>query len=237
MEDSTACIHGSLGKRSRAIARSPVGAEDRRRDGQGDLVPGNPKVHWDEWVGDYEQVRDAIERTYPDDFARLQRALQAARRVPPRTSRRADREWKTDSGKANFIAPEGLEPDPDIVRPGGDVFTLMTLRSNDQFNTTVYGYDDRLRGIQGTRMVLMMNQADIQRMGLAGDRMVDLFSAATDGVERSVRGLRIVPYSIPEGNCAGYFPELNRLIPLSHRSRTAHVPAGKSVPVRIAPAA
>ncbi len=235
MEDSTANIHGSFGTHppigDRLLSEPKIIAEMAKA-----TCPGKSKVPWDEWVADYGRVRDAIERTYPDDFA----GFNARFREPGgfhRDIAACRREWKTESGKANFIAPESLEPDPDIVRPGGDIFTLLTVRSNDQFNTTVYGYDDRLRGIHGTRMILMMNPADIQRMGLAGDRMVDLFSAATDGVERSVKGLRIVPYSIPEGNCAGYFPELNRLVPLSHRSRTAHVPAGKSVPVRIAPAA
>jgi anaerobic selenocysteine-containing dehydrogenase len=137
------------------------------------------------------------------------------------------------SGKANFIVGVSIETGPDIVQPGGDVMTLLTVRSNDQFNTTVYGYDDRLRGIHGTRMVLMMNDKDIERFGLAEGDMIDLLSAASDGVERCVRQLRVVPYSIPEGNCAGYYPELNRLVPLSHHAKEAHVPAAKSVPVRL----
>jgi anaerobic selenocysteine-containing dehydrogenase len=121
----------------------------------------------------------------------------------------------------------------DIPQPGGDILTLVTVRSNDQFNTTVYGYDDRLRGIHGTRMVLLMNGNDIERLGLAEGQMVTLTSAMDDGIERRASGLRVVSYPIPEGNCAGYYPELNRLVPLSHRSRTAHVPAAKSVPVHV----
>jgi anaerobic selenocysteine-containing dehydrogenase len=113
------------------------------------------------------------------------------------------------------------------------VLTLLTIRSNDQFNTTVYTYRDRLRGINGTRMVLLMNEADIERFGLSEGDEIDLETAADDGVERCVRGLRVTPYSVPPGNCAGYYPELNPLIPLWHRAEKAHVPAAKSVPVRL----
>ncbi len=231
MEDSTANIHGSLGSHppvgDRLMSEPKIIAELAKA-----TCGGRSSVPWDAWVADYGRVRDAIERTYPDDFkdfnerfrdpGGFHRDIEACRRV-----------WKTDSGKANFLSPESLESDPDIVQPGGDVFWMLTVRSNDQFNTTVYGYDDRLRGIHGTRMVLMMNEADMRRMGLEPGEMVDVMTAATDGVERRIEGLRVVRYSIPEGNCAGYFPECNRLVPLSHRSRDAHVPAGKSIPVRI----
>jgi len=231
MEDSTANIHGSFGSHpplsEHMLSEPKIVAELAKA-----TCPDKANVPWDEWVGDYSLVREAIERTYPDDFKQFNerfrepggfhRDIAACRRV-----------WKTENGKANFMTPESLETDPDIVHPAGDIFTLLTIRSNDQFNTTVYGYDDRLRGIHGTRMVVLMNAADIERMGLSDGDMIDMHSAATDGVERAVEKLRVVPYSIPQGNCAGYYPELNRLVPLSHHSREAHVPAGKSVPVLI----
>ncbi|TIN13533.1 MAG: formate dehydrogenase, partial [Mesorhizobium sp.] len=90
--------------------------------------------------------------------------------------------------KANFKPPTTLETNPDIDVSGCNVLTLITVRSNDQFNTTVYGYDDRLRGIHGTRMVLLMNEADIQRFGLTAGQQIDLETHADDGVERRVRG-------------------------------------------------
>jgi hypothetical protein len=102
-----------------------------------------------------------------------------------------------------------------------------------EFCENGYGYSDRLRGIEGTRMVLLMNDSDIRRLGLADGQMVDVQTQANDGVERRVRGLRVTRFSIPEGNCAGYYPELNPLIPLWHHARKAHVPAAKSVPIRI----
>ncbi|TGU18139.1 molybdopterin dinucleotide binding domain-containing protein, partial [Mesorhizobium sp. M4B.F.Ca.ET.150.01.1.1] len=90
--------------------------------------------------------------------------------------------WQTPNKKANFKLPTSLETDPDIDVGGKNVLTLITVRSNDQFNTTVYGYRDRLRGIIGTRMVLLMNEADIQRMGLNAGQEVDLEAHANDGV-------------------------------------------------------
>jgi anaerobic selenocysteine-containing dehydrogenase len=109
----------------------------------------------------------------------------------------------------------------------------VTVRSNDQFNTTVYGYDDRFRGIRGTREVLMMCEADMRRFGLHDGDEVGLKTAYGDGIRREARGLRVVAYDIPEGCVAGYYPELNRLIPLEQHAEESKVPAGKAVPVRL----
>ena len=231
VEDSTACIHGSFGSRppkSPHLVSEPAIVAGLARA----TVDGSSSIPWDDWVADYGLIRDEIERCYPDDFKDFNKRF----REPGgfhRDIAACRREWKTDNKKANFLTPDGLEPDPDIEVKGDRVFTLLTVRSNDQFNTTVYGYDDRLRGIHGTRMVLLMNEKDIARLKLKEGQDVDLETHADDGVERRVNGLRVTPYSIPEGNCAGYYPELNPLVPLWHRSREAHVPAGKSVPVRI----
>ncbi|PKR48397.1 FdhF/YdeP family oxidoreductase [Thalassospira marina] len=231
MEDSTANIHGSFGKRAPAsdklmsepaiIARLALAT-----------CPEKADVPWQAWIDDYALVRDAIERAYPDDFKDFNQRF-----THPGGFHRnivaCKREWKTDNGKANFITPRNLNADPDIQVNGKDILTLLTIRSNDQFNTTIYGYDDRLRGIHGTRMVLLLNANDIARLGLKEGEMVNLRTAVEDGVERRVEGLRVVSYEIPAGNCAGYYPELNPLMPLFHHSRTAHVPAAKSIPVHI----
>jgi anaerobic selenocysteine-containing dehydrogenase len=129
--------------------------------------------------------------------------------------------------------PAGLEADPDLPPRGPDVLDLITLRSNDQFNTTVYGYDDRFRGVKGTRMVVFMNPADITAMSLADGQFVDLATAVDDGVERVLRGLRIVPYGIPRGCIGAYYPEANPLVPLWHHDKKALTPAYKAVPVRV----
>jgi len=143
------------------------------------------------------------------------------------------REWKTRSGRANFITPLMLATDIDTPPEERDIVQLITLRSNDQFNTTVYGYDDRFRGIHGTRMVVLMHRNDMARFGLeAGDR-VEMTTAVDDGKRRAMSGFMVVPYDIPEGNVAGYYPECNALLPLWHHAEGSHTPAAKSIPVLI----
>ena len=113
------------------------------------------------------------------------------------------------------------------------MLTLITVRSNDQFNTTVYGYEDRLRGIYGTRKVVLMHDDDMRRLGISDGETVDLIGESGDGIERLVRGFRATRYDIPSGSCAGYYPECNPLLPLWHHAERSHVPAAKSIPVRV----
>lgn len=112
-------------------------------------------------------------------------------------------------------------------------YRLMTLRSNDQFNTTIYGLSDRLRGIEGTRDVVLINPDDMARAGLAEGQLVSLVADAGDGVQRRVEGLAVTPFRLPDGCIAGYFPELNPLIPLWYHDEQSKTPAAKGVPVRI----
>jgi anaerobic selenocysteine-containing dehydrogenase len=125
-----------------------------------------------------------------------------------------ERKWETKTGKANFVVPGTLDADPDIEVDGRRVLRLTTLRSDDQFNTTVYGLDDRFRGIRGTRMVLLANAADLAAQGLRDGDLVTARTHADDGIERSVAGLRVREYDIPRGCLGGYFPECNPLVPL-----------------------
>ena len=165
MEDSLACIHGSRGVRAPAsrhlISEIRLVAEIAKAT----LEP-NPRVPWDAWVADYSRIRAAIGETYPDIFHDYERRMWQPggfhRALPAR-----ERVWQTDTGKANLVTPRALEEDPDTPEVGRDVLRMMTLRSNDQFNTTVYGYHDRFRGIDGTRMVVLMNRDDIDRLGFA----------------------------------------------------------------------
>jgi anaerobic selenocysteine-containing dehydrogenase len=143
------------------------------------------------------------------------------------------RKWKTKSGRANFIAPPCLSEDPDLPQRRDGVLTLITVRSNDQFNTTIYGYEDRLRGIYGTREVVLMHETDMRSLGIADGEIVDLVGDAGDGIERQVLGFRATRYDVPRGSCAGYYPECNPLLPLWHHALRSHVPAAKSIPVRI----
>jgi molybdopterin-dependent oxidoreductase alpha subunit len=230
-EDSTACIHGSRGMAPPAspdlLSEARIVAEMAKA-----ALGSASGVDWDGWADDYSRVRDAIARTYPEDFHDLN-----ARMWRPggfhRTIAARERRWKTAAGKALFIAPRTLAEDPDVAEDRHDLLRLTTLRSNDQFNTTIYGYDDRFRGIHGTRMIVLMNRNDIDRMGLKEGDIVSLTTEADDGLHREVTGLRVTVYDIPEGCVGGYYPECNPLIPLWHHAERAKVPAAKSIPVRV----
>jgi molybdopterin-dependent oxidoreductase alpha subunit len=231
VEDSTAHIHGSRGVRtpvSKDLLSEPrIVAEIAKA-----TLPANAKVPWDAWVDDYALVRAAIEATYPDQFERFnERMFEPGGFHRPIAARH--RQWKTKTGKANFIVPRGLDEDGDMPANGPDVLRLMTLRSNDQFNTTIYGYDDRFRGVKGTRRIVFMNEGDIARLGLHDGDTVTLSTVAEDGVDRTVAGLRVIAYDIPAGCCGGYYPECNPLIPLWHHADRSKVPAAKSIPVTV----
>jgi anaerobic selenocysteine-containing dehydrogenase len=111
------------------------------------------------------------------------------------------------------------------------VYTLMTTRSHDQYNTTLYGLDDRYRGVFGQRRVLFMNADDIAEAGFMADQWVDIESIYSDGIKRVVQSFRIVTYNIPRGSLAAYYPETNPLVALSSHDKYAKIPASKSVPV------
>ena len=189
------------------------------------------QVPWDAWVADYGTTRDAIETTYPETFKDFNRRMSQPGGFPRPVPAR-ERKWVTASGKANFLTPKRLCPDSDIDDEP-DVLVLTSLRSNDQYNTTIYGYRDRFRGVDGTRNVVFMNEADIAKLRLADGDAVDLTTALRGAHRRSVKGLRVVAYGIPEGCCGAYFPEVNPLFPLDHHDSKAKTPAYKALPVRI----
>lgn len=231
MEDSTACIHGSRGlakPASKHLRSEPwiVAALAKA------VLPPNPKIDWDWWVADYRRIRDAIEQTYPDMFRDFNaRMFQPGGFHRPLAARH--RKWKTKTGKANFIAPQSLADNVDMPPGRTDIFQLTTIRSQGQFNTTVYSERDRFRGVSGTRMALFMNPADIARSGLVEGETIGLATAIEDGLRRYVGGFIVKPYSIPEGCLAGYYPECNPLVPVSHHAKGSFVPAVKGVPVRL----
>jgi molybdopterin-dependent oxidoreductase alpha subunit len=231
IEDSTGFFHSSRGFHRPAsehlLSEPSIVAGIAKA-----TLPSNSKVDWDGWVTDYRRIRDAIETTYPENFSDFnKRVVQPGgfqRKIPAR-----ERQWKTTTGKANLIVPKSLDEDSDASPADHDVLLMITLRSNEQFNTTVYGYDDRFRGIYGTRSIVLMNHNDIVRLGFADAENVSLVSACDDGIVRKIDGLRVVTYNIPEGCVGVYYPEANVLIPLWHYAERSKVPAAKSVPVRI----
>jgi len=230
MEDSTSCIHASRGFAEPASEH--LLSEPRIVAGIAKVtLPDNPNVPWDTWTADYSKVRDAIEATYPDVFTDFNQRMFKPGGFPKPVAAR-ERKWNTDTGKANFAVPEGLcasfeeGDDPEVMR-------LITLRSNDQFNTTIYGYEDRFRGISGTRMVVMMNTLDMQRLNITNGEIVAMETEANDDVKRRMEGFEVVNYNIPTGCVGAYYPECNALLPLWQHATESKVPAAKSVPVRV----
>ena len=229
MEDSLSHIHGSIGRRPPAsrhlMSETAIIASIAKA-----ALPPNPRVKWNEWAADYARIRDLIEATYPDQFADFNDRMTEPGGFYRGNSAR-ERNWKTDSGKAEFTLPA------DLSALGGDpvdgAFTLVTLRSNDQFNTTVYGFSDRLRGLSGDRMIVLISPGDMARAGLAEGQRVALVTAVDDGVTRRVEGLTVTPYDLPAGCVAAYYPEANPLVPVALHDRASKTPAYKGVPVRI----
>lgn len=232
-EDSTGCIHGWRG--SAEPASEQLRSEPAIIAGLASAtLPAAAGIDWDAWRRDYGLVRQAIAAVYPEIFHDFeQRMWQPGGFHRPLGA--AQREWATESGKAQFVVPLQLVADNDVSAAYGrrDVLQLMTIRSNDQFNTTIYGYDDRFRGVHGTRSVIFMNADDIVRLGLAGGDWVDVTTAVEPQVERRVGPLQILAYDIPQGCCAAYYPECNPLVPLWHHAERSKVPAAKSIPVTL----
>ncbi|WP_313034472.1 FdhF/YdeP family oxidoreductase [Massilia alkalitolerans] len=228
VEDSTACMHGSRGM-AEPVAPSLLSEPAIVAGIARATLDPNPRVDWERWVADYASIRDAIAETYPEIFHDFN-----ARMWTPGGFRKplgaANRVWKTESGKANFTVPEALQGNPDL-KGGPGTLRLFTVRSDGQFNTTIYSHDDRFRGVYGSRMVIFMARADMAKYALKQGDLVGLRCAAEDGVERRVGGLAVVPYDVPEGCIAGYFPELNPLIPLWHHAKESKVPAAKAIDV------
>jgi len=231
VEDSSSMIHASFGDKTPAGPNLRSEPEIVAGIAEATLAP-NPKVDWRRWVGDYSLVRDAIEATYPQWFKGFNQRFHEPGGFH-RPNKALERDFsEAPGGHANFMKPTslcatGFDDGPE------EVMRLMTLRSNDQFNTTVYGYDDRFRGVSGTRDVLFINDADMRRLGLEEGRIVGLETVSSDGIRRALGGLRITRYSIPVGCIGAYYPEANVLMPVSHHAEGSKTPAAKSVPVRI----
>ncbi|MXO67016.1 FdhF/YdeP family oxidoreductase [Altericroceibacterium endophyticum] len=229
-EDSFSMINGSIGHRTPASEHLKSELAIVTGIAKATLDP-NPRLKWDEWTDDYSLVRDLIEATYPDDFHDFNKRMFTAggfwRGNPAR-----ERVWKTDSGKAVITTPPQLTSLGFADKPGR--YRLLTMRSNDQFNTTIYGYSDRFRGIEDTRDVVLMNPDDIVEAGLAdGDTVRLITDYDGDDVERDLGGLKLVAYKLPRGTIAGYYPECNVLVPITHHDQISKTPASKSIPVRV----
>lgn len=221
VEDSMAVVRRSRGMREPAspqlksepgivagIARATLGAQDA--------------VPWERLVADYARIRAHVARTIPgfEDFeARIARGPFSLPRGP------RERRFETRTGRARFSVNER----PRLDRAPGELW-LTTIRSHDQFNTTVYGDGDRYRGVRGGRRVLLLHADELAALGLAENELVDVTSRC-DGEARTLRGFRLQVHDVPRGCVAAYYPEANGLVPVSSFDATSRTPAFKSVRV------
>jgi molybdopterin-dependent oxidoreductase alpha subunit len=230
VEDSMSMVHASSG-----LVEPP----SERLKSEVAIVCGMAKatlpdrgIDWDFYVADYDRIRDKIEAVFPDLFAdynnRIRQPGGFHLTIPPR-----ERVWNTATGRANFLMFPGVEEDCPVSDPA--MLRLATLRSHDQYNTTIYSLDDRYRGVFGGRMVVFMNEADMQARGITEGDMVEIESLAEDGKRRVVGGFWVKPHSIPVGSIGAYYPETNPLLPLAYHDLKSGTPAAKSIPVLVRP--
>ncbi|WP_414494477.1 FdhF/YdeP family oxidoreductase [Stenotrophomonas maltophilia] len=188
------------------------------------------RVDWAGCMHDYAPIRELIAAVYPELYTGFNERIQQPHGfhldIPPRR-----RVWPTPNGKANILVMPGLDVDDPVHDP--DMLRLATVRSHDQYNTTIYSYNDRYRGVYNDRMVLFMNIEDRLARGLDKEARVSLETISADGVQRRVEGLTVLDYPMPRGALAGYYPELNPLLPLDYYDRLSGTPAAKSIPVRM----
>ncbi|MFG3353927.1 FdhF/YdeP family oxidoreductase [Streptomyces sp. NPDC048001] len=226
VEDSMGMVHASRGNLPPAGPRLLSEPAIVARLARAVLGPGSA-TPWEEFERDYAAIRDRIARVVPgfEDFnARIARPGGFTLPHAPRDERR----FPTATGKANFTAAPVEYP---VVGEGR--LLLQTLRSHDQYNTTVYGLDDRYRGVRGGRRVVLVNPADALALGFADGDYADLVGEWEDGVERRAPGFRVVHYPTARGCAAAYYPETNVLVPLGATADTSNTPASKSVVVRL----
>nr|WP_232096649.1 FdhF/YdeP family oxidoreductase [Serratia ureilytica] len=226
VEDSMSMVHASSGKLK--PASELLRSEPAIVAGMAKAVMPASKVPWDELIEDYDVIRDLIEKTIPgfDDYnARIRQPGGFRMPLPP-----TERQWPTATGKAMFSVFSGLHEDETTADK--DTLRLITLRSHDQYNTTIYALDDRYRGVFGRRDVLFMNDSDLQRLGLEHGDVVDLETALPGSTQR-LEGITVIAYNISAGSVGAYYPEANVLVPLHYIDEESGTPSYKSVPIRV----
>jgi molybdopterin-dependent oxidoreductase alpha subunit len=230
VEDSMSMIHASRG--GLKPASEHLRSEPAIIAGIAQATLPNTRIGWANLVSDYGKIRDCIEAVFPE-FANFN-----ARIKKPGGFRlyvaASEREWLTPTKKANFFVYSGLDEDP--RGEDREALTLTTIRSHDQYNTTIYGLNDRYRGITGRRDVVFVNERDLASRGLKHGDLVDVSvvpdaGSAPASCERVMRNLTAVAYNIAQGSIAAYYPEANVLVALDHYDAKSGTPSYKSTPV------
>ncbi len=227
VEDSMSMVHASRG--GLPPASDNLRSEPAIVAGMALATLPETKVGWRALVADYSRIRDAIAQVFPDfrDYNRRIKTPGGFRLpLPP-----AERKWPTPAGRAQFLVFDGLEED--LAQATPDILRLTTIRSHDQYNTTIYGMDDRYRGVFGRRDVVFMNKTDLAARGLAHGDTITVETAFETGAPARLEGFMAIAYDIAPGSAAAYYPEANGLVPLSHQDPKSGTPSYKSVPVRI----
>jgi molybdopterin-dependent oxidoreductase alpha subunit len=234
VEDSMSMVHGSGGINKPASEHLLSEPAIVARMAHATLPQS--RVDWLHLIADYDRIRDLIEATLADFQDYNNRVREPGGFYLPNSA--ANLEWRTESGKAQFTTA-AIPTDLPFHRATRDVeapvFNLMTTRSHDQYNTTIYGMDDRYRGVFGQRRVLFISRDDLDKMGLQAGQWVDMTTVSDDGIERKAYQFKLVEYDIPAGCIAGYYPETNPLVPLSALGDFSRTPTSKSIPVTLTP--
>ena len=231
VEDSMSMVHGSGGinKPASPHLRSEVAIIA----GMAAAAVGSERIDWLSLADDHDRIRDLIERTIPG-FSGFNTRVRKPRGFMLRNLA-SERVFETATGRANFSSgPLPVATEHQRASASAETFVLQTFRSHDQYNTTVYGLDDRYRGVYGERRVVFAHPDDLAALKAQfGDR-VDLVTVGTDdGIERRAEDFRLVPFDMPRGSLAGYYPELNVLVPLSAFGEFSDTPTSKSVLVQV----
>ena len=232
VEDSMSMVHASQGMN--LPASEELRSEPWIISGIALTTLPRSAVPWAAFRDDYRLIRDKIEAVFRDFENFNERIMRAGGFWLGNAA--ADRRWNTATGKANFIVaplPEETPRDEAQKLTTERVFTLMTFRAHDQYNTTVYALNDRYRGIEGERRVVFIHPEDMAALGFAeGDRL-DLSTVHEDLRSRVARGFAAAPYDIPRGCIGAYFPETNVLVPLDSHGARSGTPANKAIPVTL----
>jgi anaerobic selenocysteine-containing dehydrogenase len=227
VEDSMSMVHASRGK-------LPPASEHLRSEPA--IVAGiamatlpDSKVPWQALIADYDRIRDGIEEVFPE-FNKFNERIRVPGgfRLPlPAT----ERIWNTPSKKAEFIPFQGLNDGP--LAAGSDVLRMTTIRSHDQYNTTIYGLDDRYRGVFGRRDVVFMNEEDLAEHNIEHGDVITVETALDTVSPLQLEGFTAIAYKIAKGSVAAYYPEANVLVPLNFYDKESGTPSYKSIPVRV----
>jgi len=228
VEDSMSMVHASRG--ALKPASEHLRSEPAIIAGIALATLPNTRVGWADLVADYARIRDAIEAVFPD-FANFNASIKRPGGFRLHVAA-SEREWRTPTKKANFLVYSGLDEDPRVTT--SEALTLTTIRSHDQYNTTIYGLNDRYRGITGRRDVVFVNERDLAHRGLKHGDLVDISvvpDAGSKSDDRVMRKLTAVAYNIAQGSIATYYPEANVLVALDHYDVKSGTPSYKSTPV------